>query len=86
METLEDLAKTAEILVRPILHTTKAKEHTFYKLTTTQNTNTQQRLKPLIKVERLMLENCLLLNKWAMPDNSSISPQSSKADLAYYEM
>lgn len=30
METLEDLAKTAEILARPILHTTKAKEHAFY--------------------------------------------------------
>jgi len=30
METLEDLAKTAEILARPILHTTKDKEHAFY--------------------------------------------------------
>ena len=30
METLEDLAKIAEILARPILHTTEAKEHTFY--------------------------------------------------------
>lgn len=29
-ETLEDLAKIAEILARPILHTTEAKEHTFY--------------------------------------------------------
>lgn len=30
METLEDLAKIAEILARPILHTPEAKEHTFY--------------------------------------------------------
>jgi hypothetical protein len=30
METLEDLAKIAEILARPILHTTEAQEHTFY--------------------------------------------------------
>ena len=30
MENLEDLAKIAEILARPILHTTEAKEHTFY--------------------------------------------------------
>ena len=30
METLEDLAKIAEILARPILHTTHEKEHTFY--------------------------------------------------------
>jgi len=30
VETLEDLAKIAEILARPILHTTEAKEHTFY--------------------------------------------------------
>jgi len=29
-ETLEDLAKTAEILARPILHATDGKEHTFY--------------------------------------------------------
>ena len=29
-ESLEDLAKIAEILARPILHTTEAKEHTFY--------------------------------------------------------
>jgi len=29
-ETLEDLAKIAEILARPILHTTDDKEHTFY--------------------------------------------------------
>ena len=29
-ETLEDLAKIAEILARPILHATEAKEHTFY--------------------------------------------------------
>jgi hypothetical protein len=29
-ETLEDLAKIAEILARPILHTTTDKEHTFY--------------------------------------------------------
>jgi hypothetical protein len=30
METLEDLAKTAEILARPILHTTDGEEHVFY--------------------------------------------------------
>jgi hypothetical protein len=30
METLEDLAKIAEILARPILHTTDGEEHTFY--------------------------------------------------------
>jgi hypothetical protein len=30
VETLEDLAKIAEILARPILHTTEANEHTFY--------------------------------------------------------
>ena len=30
IETLEDLAKIAETLARPILHTTKGKEHTFY--------------------------------------------------------
>lgn len=30
METLEDLAKTAEILARPILHATDGKEHIFY--------------------------------------------------------
>ena len=30
METLEDLAKIAEILARPILHATEEKEHTFY--------------------------------------------------------
>jgi hypothetical protein len=30
LETLEDLAKTAEILARPILHATDGKEHTFY--------------------------------------------------------
>jgi hypothetical protein len=29
-ESLEDLAKIAEILARPILHTTEEKEHTFY--------------------------------------------------------
>ncbi len=29
-ETLEDLAKIAEILARPILHTTEAQEHIFY--------------------------------------------------------
>ena len=29
-EDLEDLAKIAEILARPILHTTEAQEHTFY--------------------------------------------------------
>ena len=30
METLEDLAKIAEILAKPILHTTTGKEHIFY--------------------------------------------------------
>ena len=30
IETLEDLAKTAELLARPILHATDGKEHTFY--------------------------------------------------------
>jgi len=30
METLEDLAKIAETLARPILHATEAEEHTFY--------------------------------------------------------
>ena len=30
IETLEDLAKIAEILARPILHTKKGEEHTFY--------------------------------------------------------
>jgi len=30
METLEAPAKIAEILARPILHTTDGKEHTFY--------------------------------------------------------
>jgi hypothetical protein len=29
-ESLEDLAKIAETLARPILHTTDGKEHTFY--------------------------------------------------------
>lgn len=30
MKTLEELAKTAEILAKPILHTTKDQKHTFY--------------------------------------------------------
>ena len=47
VETLEDLAKIAETLARPILHTTKDKEHTFYIIdnnTKYQYTNTKQRL------------------------------------------
>ena len=30
VKTIEDLAKTAEILARPILHATKGNEHIFY--------------------------------------------------------
>ena len=41
-ETLEDLAKIAEILARPILHTTEAKEHTFYII----DNNTKYQHKP----------------------------------------
>jgi len=30
MKTLEDLAKTAEILARPVLHATEGEDQTFY--------------------------------------------------------
>ena len=44
METLEDLAKIAEILARPILHTTEAQEHTFYII----DNNTKYQYKTII--------------------------------------
>jgi hypothetical protein len=44
IETLEDLAKIAEILARPILHTTEAQEHTFYII----DNNTKYQYKTMI--------------------------------------
>jgi hypothetical protein len=44
VETLEDLAKIAEILARPILHRTEAKEHTFYII----DNNTKYQYKTII--------------------------------------
>jgi len=43
VNTLEDLAKTAEILARPILHTQEGPQHTFYIID--QDTKYQSKLR-----------------------------------------